>query len=284
MKAAASLRLDILVVDNASADDSIAVLTRHVPDVRILQTGSNLGFAAGNNRGAAALMARGCDYLLFLNPDAHVLPNTIQVFVDALDSDETAGCVGSASFDSSGRTVAGTIPRFRARQILAPMFSAQMLRAVIPAWLAMKPAASRTENHAVCGACVMFRTEAFRDIGGFDEGTFLYREEYIVAERMRPRGRTVLSLPQPMYHHPGGVCTDLIPLRRKLHFINSEQHLLKEYLRWPWIGRQVLRLVRYLDFSLFAACYLLAPGIAGKSGRPREHRPRQLRDHPRQNS
>lgn len=242
------LDLDILVVDNASTDDSLATLARDLPAIPVLQTGRNLGYAAGNNRGAAVLLDRGCDFLLFINPDARVFPDAVQAFVDGLDRQATIGWIGSASVDPRGRVVDVAVARL---PWVRQMTTARLTRLFVRESGPDRQETADGERFGVCGACVMFRADAFRQIGGFDEATFLYKEEYIVAERMRAKGWSALWLARPLYAHTVGLCTDLIPFARELHKIRSEQHLLKHYWRWPWAGRNALRLLRYADFAAF---------------------------------
>src|SRR2546422_10975959 len=91
---------EVVLVDNASSDGSVgAVCARH-PQVRLLETGANLGFAAGANRGAEA--ARG-DVLVFLNPDARVLPGALPRLVEALAGTPGAGLAGGGLAGGGGR-------------------------------------------------------------------------------------------------------------------------------------------------------------------------------------
>src|SRR5881296_3386810 len=72
--------LEVVLVDNASSDGSARAASARHPQVRLVETGANLGFAAGANRGAEA--ARG-DVLVFLNPDARLLPGALATLVEA---------------------------------------------------------------------------------------------------------------------------------------------------------------------------------------------------------
>src|SRR5689334_17682620 len=83
-------RVELLLVDNGSSDGSVAFMTTRFPGVRVHQTGSNLGFAGGNNAGA--VVARG-DYFAFLNNDTKVDPAWLRELVTSLRADEAAGVV-----------------------------------------------------------------------------------------------------------------------------------------------------------------------------------------------
>ena len=84
----------VLIVDNGSTDDSVAALNDRFPDLRCLQTGSNLGFAEGNNIGIRFALAEGADYVLLLNNDATVEPDALDRLVEAAESRPDVGIVG----------------------------------------------------------------------------------------------------------------------------------------------------------------------------------------------
>jgi hypothetical protein len=85
----------ILVVDNGSTDDSLARLRGAFPDLWILETGANLGYAGGNNAGIEAALARGADFVWLLNNDTTVDPETLAALVAALAERPDAGLAGS---------------------------------------------------------------------------------------------------------------------------------------------------------------------------------------------
>ncbi len=88
-------RVRLLVVDNGSTDGSETRLRERMPDVEILQTGKNLGFAAGNNAGIRLALERGADFVLLLNNDTVVAPDFVDALVDAAGSDPRIGMLTS---------------------------------------------------------------------------------------------------------------------------------------------------------------------------------------------
>jgi GT2 family glycosyltransferase len=75
LRAMSAPSLDILVIDNGSADDSVAVLEENQSDFRLLSLPDNMGFAAGNNRGLQLALNEGYDYALLMNNDAFATPD-----------------------------------------------------------------------------------------------------------------------------------------------------------------------------------------------------------------
>ena len=85
----------VIVVDNGSSDDSVPALRRDYPEITVLPTGANLGFAAGNNVGLRYALEHGADYLLMLNNDTVVDPHLLDAFVAASTAHPEAGSLGA---------------------------------------------------------------------------------------------------------------------------------------------------------------------------------------------
>ncbi|OGU10783.1 MAG: hypothetical protein A2075_06425 [Geobacteraceae bacterium GWC2_58_44] len=86
---------NIVVVDNGSSDDSVVRIRSSFPDIRIVETGRNLGYAGGNNVGIRHALAHGADYVWILNNDTVVVTECLQRMVVAAESDKSIGMVGS---------------------------------------------------------------------------------------------------------------------------------------------------------------------------------------------
>lgn len=88
----------VLMVDNGSEDDSVTTVRQAFPEVEILETGKNLGFAGGNNKGIKYALEKGCDYAYLLNNDTTVEPNCLKTLVDTMEADLKIGLVSSKIF------------------------------------------------------------------------------------------------------------------------------------------------------------------------------------------
>ena len=97
--------LQILLVDNASSDDSVAKLRTHEPTLSLLETTQNLGFAGGCNVGIREALAGGAEWVWLLNNDTTLSPQTLRHMVELGESEENIGLVGSPIFEqgASGR-------------------------------------------------------------------------------------------------------------------------------------------------------------------------------------
>jgi GT2 family glycosyltransferase len=89
-------RTTVLVVDNGSEDGSEVAVRESFPEVELLQTGSNLGFAGGNNAGIEYALDRGAEAVLLLNNDTEVASGFLAPMVDQLDRDPRTGIVGAS--------------------------------------------------------------------------------------------------------------------------------------------------------------------------------------------
>jgi GT2 family glycosyltransferase len=86
--------VDILIVDNASHDDTPATVRARFPEVIVIESGANLGFAAGNNVGLRYALEQGYDYALLLNNDTEVAPDFLNRLVQTAEADSTIGAIG----------------------------------------------------------------------------------------------------------------------------------------------------------------------------------------------
>ncbi|HEX8066166.1 MAG TPA: glycosyltransferase family 2 protein [Thermoleophilaceae bacterium] len=192
---------ETIVVDNASTDDTAAVLRRHADRVRVIANDSNVGFSVANNQ--AASVARG-RILFFLNSDAELLaPDTLARLADAVEERGVA-IVGPmlVNVDGSLQPSCAAHPGVgRALAIAAglPRVLPDRLRARVAPhlWSHDRP----METDWVKGAAMAVRTDAFRELGGF--WPTLYGEEQDLAYRAQERGLAVRFEPSARVLHVG---------------------------------------------------------------------------------
>lgn len=202
----ASVPLEVIVVDNASQDETVAVVIRRFPWVRLIANLENVGFARASNH--AMSLARG-DLLLFLNPDTRVPPGTIAAVMRELDSRADVGMLScklvrpDGSFDHACKrgfpTVASTLYYFLGLSRLAPrsprfaQYTAGPLD-VDDAGLV----------DAVSGAFMLVRRQAADDVGPLDERFWLYAEDLDWCRRFWTHGWKILYWPGVEITHVKG--------------------------------------------------------------------------------
>ena len=168
----------VVVVDNASSDDSLTRAAHVLKDVELIRLPSNVGFARGNN--IAAQAARQFDALALLNPDAVAEPGWLEALVRAAERHPD-----TASFAS--RMLLASTPHYLDGAGDSYHVSGR-------AWrnghrvLATEWPAEDVEVFGPCAAAALYRREAFDEVGGFDEQYFCYFEDVDLAFRLRLRG------------------------------------------------------------------------------------------------
>jgi GT2 family glycosyltransferase len=180
-----------LVVDNGSSDGSAAFVRERYPAVDVVETGSNLGFAAGNNAGAG--QARG-DWLIFLNNDTAAEPDWLaRLTAEAAAHPECALVTSRLVFlDDPSLVDSAGDGYFRAGGAFKHGHGAP----------ADAFAASR-EVFGACGAAFMIRRSAFEDLGGFDPRFFMNFEDVDLSYRARLRGLRIWYAASAVVRHAG---------------------------------------------------------------------------------
>lgn len=161
----------ILVVDNGSEDGSEAAVREQFPQVEFLQTGSNLGFAGGNNAGIQYALDRGAEAVLLLNNDTEVEPGFLSPMIDVLGREPRTGIVGAsiAYHHDPGRLWAWGGGRFDVatgwvRHLAAPVNSSEL-----------EPGGTR--SFYVTGCAMLIRRAVIEEVGTLSTQYFHFCED-----------------------------------------------------------------------------------------------------------
>ena len=191
---------EIIVVDNASSDNSREIVCSEFSNVQLIKSAENLGFSRGNNLGAS--LAKGT-YLLFLNTDTILFENSIKVLSDFLDKHPDVGAIGPKILFEDGcfQLSSGRLPNLFREFIDKIVYSlARKWRKVIC------PLLERWHNTAksvgwLTGACLMVRQSAFSQVNGFDENLFMYFEDKDLCKRINASGWQIMYYPSTSTIH-----------------------------------------------------------------------------------
>lgn len=193
----------VTVVDNDSPEESLGVVADL--DVRAVQSGRNGGFSFGCNVGAAQGQA---PYILLVNPDAVLAQEDLDRMVAVLDAEPGVALVGPKLIDGDG-TLMPSIRRFP--RVLSTWAQALFLHRLLPRARWTDEINRRFEEYDrvaypewVSGACMLLRRSVLAEIGGMDEGFFLYCEDTDLCARIRARGYAIRYEPTAVAHHQGG--------------------------------------------------------------------------------
>ena len=223
----------VVVVDNSSPDDTVAVVeSLALPGVTLVHR-PNLGFGAGNNAGVAALPPS-VEYVLFLNPDAVIAPGDVERLVAYLDAHPSVAMAGPRLY-KGGTPIhsAGRAPTVRSElRPLLPRVLGRALpdRRLPPSYDVTGPVG------AVEGACMMARLAMLREAGGFDERFFLFFEELDLARRFADRGWSVHLVADASAEHLVAASRSTTSHGARPELIRSEAKFLAK-----WRERGLLR-------------------------------------------
>ncbi|PIY95507.1 MAG: hypothetical protein COY66_06605 [Candidatus Kerfeldbacteria bacterium CG_4_10_14_0_8_um_filter_42_10] len=169
------LEYELIVVDNASPSGGIGKLQEEFPSVKFIQLSENKGFSAGNNAGIK--VARG-DYVMLMNPDVVIVPNSLERLVSYLEKNPQVGIAGPKLLNANG-TVQNSCLRFPDWKMpffrRSPLGKIKLGEKYLKHYLML----DFDHNHNcpvewLFGACLIFRKEAIDVVGLLDEGYFLY--------------------------------------------------------------------------------------------------------------
>jgi GT2 family glycosyltransferase len=202
---AGSLRVQVIVVDNASTDGSAAMIEREFPGVLLIRSEVNLGFGPANNLG---FQPAGGRYIVLLNSDAFLSEGSLQRSVAHMDATRRAGLGGGRLIgrDGSWQPSARMFPTVFGDLLILSGLAARFPRSRFfgradRTWASPMEAA---EVDWVPGAYSIIRTEVLRSVGSFDPRFFLYYEEVDLCKRIKNEGYSIWYWPDIAIVHIGG--------------------------------------------------------------------------------
>jgi len=249
--------VEIIVVDNASTDDSLEGLAAR-PQVKLVLNQANKGFAAACNIGTAEAT---CDHLLFLNPDCSVDPETLSRLMKCLDSQVEVGMVGGylanedGSEQAGGRRAVPTPWRSLVRATGLRRFANRWPRLFYDFYLHKQPLPERPiEVEAISGACMLVKREALQDVGLWDEAYFLHCEDLDWCMRFRMNGWKILFVPDARVTHALGVCSVSRPVFVEWHKHKGMMRFYRKFFRhqYPGVLMWLVAVGVWLRFGLVA--------------------------------
>ncbi len=253
---------EVIVVDNASTDGSAALLRERYPQVRLIENAANVGFAAAVNQAARTAQGR---YLFLLNPDATVLGKAIDTLCAFLDQHPEAGIGAPRVLDEQGQLQhnAYRFPTLTSSLRLALSHTPLRLLLRRPRRAGYDLTSDQPQGvEAVAGCALAIPSALWRQLGGLDEGFFLYGEDTDLCWRAWRDGRQVVYMPAAAVIHAGGGSTQttsdtLLRHKQGAHMLRSRYYFLKKTQ-----GRRAADLfwaaVRLTSLALLAAGYVPA--------------------------
>jgi GT2 family glycosyltransferase len=218
---------EIIVVDNGSTDDSVRA-ARQSPDVRVIESAQNRGFAAASNEGIRRSTGRN---VLLLNSDTIVPAGAIDRLLAVLDSHSHVAVVGPRLVDASGRAELSFGPMIAPFNELRQRRLMRGLERGAAAIRTLVDDMTRREQFPdwVSGACLLVRRADAEAVGLLDERYFMYTEDVDFCAAVRSRGRLVLFTPSVEVVHLRGRSAATAPdatraAYRRSHFAFYQKH------------------------------------------------------------
>ena len=245
----------VFVADNASADDSVAFLQAHFPQVPLILLENNYGFTGGYNRALEMIEA---DYYVLINSDIEVPEGWLKPLTDWMDSHPQCGACGPKLLSWRQRDIfeyagaaGGLIDRYG-----YPFCRGRIMQKV-------------EKDHGqydspqnvlwVSGSCLVVRSSVWKALGGLDERFFAHMEEIDLCWRMQLRGWKVTVVPaSAVYHIGGGTLRNESPFKLFLNYRNNLlllENNLPSTLHARWKARLRIHVRMFLD-GLSALVYL----------------------------
>lgn len=239
----------VTVIDNASSDHSANGLDDLPLPLELIRNEANVGFAVACNQGAAGSTA---DYLLFLNPDTRLFPDTLAAVTGFMESEQSAGIgiCGVQVVDGDG-DLEISCARFPTLRVLFGKMTG--LHRVLPRLFpghhltAAEMHESRIVDQVI-GAFYFVRRDLFTRLDGFDERYFLYFEEVDFALRAYRQGVRSYFLKEASVLHVGNVSSNQVLGSRLYHSLGSR--LLFAYRHWPrWQASLLVFLILTVELT-----------------------------------
>lgn len=242
---------EIVVADNASSDDSLEFLKKVYPDIRVLALEKNHGFSGGYNRAMEQVKAK---YILLLNSDIEVSEGWLEPLLEEMESDQNIGACTPKILDYKKQShfeyaggAGGFIDRYGYTFCRGRVFD--------------HLEEDQGQYDDACdlfwgsGACLLVRSEIYRESGGLDEQFFAHFEEIDLCWRMQLMGKRIRFVPSSRVYHVGGATLQRgNPFKTYLNFRNN---LLLLYKNLPKKGRGSTIFVRMILDGISAIRFLL---------------------------
>lgn len=239
---------EIIVVDNASSDGSIERARRQFASLKVIDTGSNAGFATANNIGIAATDK---PWIALVNPDAYVAENWLEALLNALDlnpdvaffSSELVSAKDHQVLDGQGDCyhVSGLVWR---RKHGVPVETPD---SVLPLF-------------APCAAAAIYSRAALREVGCFDEDYFCYNEDIDLGFRLRLAGYQCLHVRDSVAYHEGSAITEQ---ESDFSIFYGHRNLVWTYFKNMPLKSLLFYMPQHILLNLVSLAYYTAKGRPG---------------------
>ncbi|MCS7069643.1 MAG: glycosyltransferase family 2 protein [Meiothermus sp.] len=229
-------RFRLLVLDNASPNDSVERLREAFPGLELLPLPQNLGFAGGNNQGLRRALAEGADYVWLLNPDTRPDPGALSAMVRLAERDPKLGAVGAVLYEMERPQ---EVQAWGGGEVVLPWGLIRLL--------------TRSQDlprlSYISGASLLIRRVALERVGLLDEGFFMYGEDCDFGLRLKRAGFRLGVAAEARVWHRGGASWES-SLQSDELFAAYNVRLFRKHARWPALAVAGYGLFWLAEYSL----------------------------------
>jgi N-acetylglucosaminyl-diphospho-decaprenol L-rhamnosyltransferase len=223
------LSSEILIVDNASSDGTVEMLRAEFPDARVIANAENTGFTRANNQALAVAQGR---YLFLLNPDTELRAGALQTLYDYAEAHPRVGIIGPQLFYGDGSLQSS-------RRRFPTLATAFLESTKLQQWFPR----NRTLTHYymldtrddvtqevdwINGSAMFVRRAMYDQVGGLDEGFFMYSEELDWCYRTKRAGWQIVYLPTAQVTHYEGKSSEQVVAQRDIYFHSSKVRFFRK--------------------------------------------------------
>lgn len=191
-------KLSIILIDNGSQDESVELIRKKFPHLKIIENKKNLGFAGGNNVGIKYALRKSADFILLLNNDTEVYSDFLIQLIKVMRKDKNVG-------------IAGPVIEHKVKNKTFYDYGGKINFKLARAYHINKRTYQKTkpiERDFVSGCCMLIKKEVFEKVGFLDERYFLYLEDVDFCVRVKKVGYKIWMVPAVKIFHYGGVSGD----------------------------------------------------------------------------
>lgn len=238
---------EVIVVDNASRDGSVDELKKFEPKIKLIVNKKNVGFSAANNRG---IRKAGGRYILFLNPDTNVYPNTFKYMLNFMDKNKSAGAATCKVVLSNGKLDDASHRGFPTPWNAFCFFSG--LDKIFPKskifggyHMGWENLNKTHEIKACAGAFMLVRREAGEQVNWWDENYFFYGEDLDFCLELYKKGWKIYFVPKVSILHYKGISSGL--KKHSKHLSHADLEIQKVATAARFDAMKILYKKQYMD-------------------------------------
>jgi hypothetical protein len=249
---------EILVVDNASTDGSPEMVRERYPEVILMASRENLGFAKANNQ---ALEICTGDAVLLLNPDTQVLPGALTVLLNFLETHPSVGACGAKLLNPDGSLQFSCSPEPTLKSEFQRLLHLPGIHRDGSYSMERWDANSPRQVDTLIGACIMVRRKTLEEVGCLDETFYMYSEEVDYCKRIRQKGWEIFWAPEAEVIHYGGQSTQQSATKMFLQLYLGKLKYFRKHYGWfsTWLYKLVLFFAGIIRLILYPLAWVFYP-------------------------